>query len=113
MVDNDDDESDTIYTVSMAKTNITDACDSNHETKTQFGGVENTSSQGTSTEEHGMWFAVMLFFSDTGTEYTPFGKPYNTYEECVASIDPRAHSTVTDIQCFEKDILITLLKHSK
>lgn len=59
-----------------------------------------------------MWFAVMLMFVGGKTEYTPFGKPYETYEQCVDSIDPTLKkSAYVTIECYDKDILITLLKN--
>lgn len=44
-------------------------------------------------------------------EYTPYGKPYKSYEECYNDIDHKNTSIHVSYQCFDKDILITLLKN--
>ena len=57
-----------------------------------------------------IWFMVMVSFSDGKAEYLPFGKPYETYAECMVDVRNTKSSVGIGYQCFEKDILIALLK---
>ena len=58
-----------------------------------------------------MWFMVLCFFIGGKIEYEPYGRPFNSWEECDAIIDHSNDNIHSSTQCFEKDVLITLLKH--